>query len=94
MPMKIFKIVMMILAYSVPKFVSVTQNYAIMNVMSVDQTLDQMDSYVTSAMQRIHGAMKLMKSLTMEIKLKRNACQKNASFQVVKYISFVPTTNQ
>ena len=72
----------------IPKSVSVTQNYAMMTVMSVDQTLDQtldqMESYVTSAMQKIHGAMKLMKSLTMEIKLKQNACQTNASFQVPK----------
>ena len=81
--MKISKIVMMIQMQSVHRSVSVTQNYAMMNVMSVDQTLDQMESHATSAMQRIHGAMKLMKSLTMEIKLKQNACQTNASFQVV-----------
>ena len=61
MPMKILKNVMRILMLLAPKSVSVTQNYAMTNVMSVDQTLDQMESHATSAMQRIHGAMKCMK---------------------------------
>ena len=80
--MKISKIVMMIQMLLVLRSASATQNYAMMNVMSVDQTLDQMESHATSAMQRIHGAMKWMKWLIMEIKLKQNACQINASFQV------------
>ena len=55
--MKISKIVMMIQMLLVLRSASATQNYAMMNVMSVDQTLDQMESHATSAMQRIHGAM-------------------------------------
>ena len=70
--MTMFKIVMTIQIQLIHKYVSVTLNYVMMNVMMIvnlglDLGLDLMDSNVIIAIQKIHGAMILIKLLIMEM---------------------------
>ena len=65
--MTMFKIVMTIQIQLIHKYVSVTLNYVMMNVMIVNLDLDLMDSNVIIAIQKIHGVMISMKLLIMEM---------------------------